>query len=139
MHLLTLCMLYALGLKTKTRNDGKIVVTSGGEFKAGLRAIQKLRDLATFFRCSQRLAKLKQLNDLYYLPAVNIEIDFKNGFGYDATLMRRSVKNTILFKMQGLTDQSSQFSFGVVQRAGVASSFDLSFRKIYLAMGAQKQ
>ncbi|OWZ21516.1 hypothetical protein PHMEG_0003932 [Phytophthora megakarya] len=93
MHLLRLCMLYALGLKENTRNDGKIVVTPGGEFKAGLRAIQKLRGLATFFSSPQRLARLKQLKDLYNLLAVNIEIDSKSRVGYAVTLMRRSVYN----------------------------------------------
>ncbi|KAG1694269.1 hypothetical protein DVH05_021622 [Phytophthora capsici] len=149
MHLLSLCLLYALGLKENTRNRGQSVITPGGEFRNGLKVIQKLRHLATFFNTPQRIAKLKQIKKALSLPAVNIEVDSKTRVGYVETLMRRSVLNhyafaqyfegalesetavwssiskddwTLITEMEGLTNQLAQFSLGEVQKQGVASS-----------------
>ncbi|EEY69597.1 uncharacterized protein PITG_18881 [Phytophthora infestans T30-4] len=122
MHLLSLCLLYALGLKENTRNRGQSIITPGGEFRNGLKVIQKL--------------------------PVNIEVDSKTRVGYAVTLMRRSVLNhyafaqyfeealdsetavwssiskddwTLITEMEGLTNQLAQFSLGEVQKQGVAS------------------
>ncbi|KAF4149899.1 hypothetical protein GN958_ATG00838 [Phytophthora infestans] len=126
------------------------IITPGGEFRNGLKAIQKLRDLATFFNTPQRITKLKQIKKALSLPAVDIEVDLKTRVGYAVTLMRRSVLNhyafaqyfegaldsetavwssiskddwTLITEMEGLTNQLAQFSLGEVQKQGVASSF----------------
>ncbi|ETP35211.1 hypothetical protein F442_16553 [Phytophthora nicotianae P10297] len=93
MHLLSLCILYAVGLKENTRNDGQDIVTPGGEFKDGSRVIQKLRDVATFFNTPQRLQKLKEIKKLYNLPPADIKVDAKTRVSYAISLMRRSVYN----------------------------------------------
>jgi len=163
MHLLSLCLLYGLGLKENTRNDGRDVVTPGGKFAAGNHVIQKLRDLATFFSKPDRLAKLKKIKEIFHLPAVNVAIDAKTRVGYAVTLMRRSIYNCYAFnqyfesappserliwssitspdwqlirEMEGLTDQFAQFSLGEVQKKGVASSYALLFRKL-LTLGVE--
>ncbi|KAF4133113.1 hAT family C-terminal dimerization region [Phytophthora infestans] len=162
MHLLSLCLLYALGLKENTRNRGQSIITPGGEFRNGLKVIQKLRDLATFFNTPQRITKLKQIKKALSLPAVNIEVDSKTRAGYAVTLMRRSVLNhyafaqyfegaldsetavwssiskddwTLITEMEGLTNQLAQFSLGEVQKQGVASSYVLLFRKMLVFAG----
>ncbi|KAG6956046.1 hypothetical protein JG687_00010830 [Phytophthora cactorum] len=48
MHLPSLCLLYALGMKEYTRDNGKTVVTPVYEFRNGCCVLQKLRNLATF-------------------------------------------------------------------------------------------
>ncbi|KUF85302.1 hypothetical protein AM587_10000761 [Phytophthora nicotianae] len=143
MHLLSLCLLYGLGLKKNTTSDGRVVVTLGGEFRDGLCVIQKLRDLASFFNSPSRLTELKQIKDVFGLPPVDIEVDSKTRVGYAVTLMRRSVFNHYAFtkyfesaplneqtlwssissadwelitEMEGLTDQLAQFSVGNVQK-----------------------
>ncbi|KAF1786314.1 hypothetical protein GQ600_4227 [Phytophthora cactorum] len=85
MYLLSLCILYALGLKENTRAGGQIVVTPGSEFPHGLRVLQKLRDLAVFFGKPLRLVKLKQIKEMSNLPAVNIEVDAKKSRIYSDT------------------------------------------------------
>lgn len=72
MHLLSQCLLYALGLKENTRNDGQLVVTPGGEFREGLHVIEKLRNLATYFNSPLRQLKLKQIKEFYNLPPPSI-------------------------------------------------------------------
>ncbi|KAG6951886.1 hypothetical protein JG687_00013334 [Phytophthora cactorum] len=72
MYLLSLCILYALGLKENTR-------------AGGLRVLQKLRDLAVFFGKPLRLVKLKQIKEMSNLPAVNIEVDAKKSRIYSDT------------------------------------------------------
>ncbi|KAF4148758.1 hAT family C-terminal dimerization region [Phytophthora infestans] len=118
------------------------IITPGGEFRNGLKVIQKLRDLATFFNTPQRITKLKQIKKALSLPGVNIEVDSKTRVGYAVTLIRRSVLNhyafaqyfegaldsetavwssiskddwTLITEMEGLTNQLAQFSLGEVK------------------------
>ncbi|KAG1683342.1 hypothetical protein DVH05_015074 [Phytophthora capsici] len=93
MHLLSLCILNAVGLKENTRNDGQEIVTPGGGFRKGYDVIKKLRDIATFFNSPQRLQKLKDIKKLYNLPSTDIKVDAKTRVGYAVSLMRRSVYN----------------------------------------------
>ncbi|KAE9272461.1 hypothetical protein PR003_g30195 [Phytophthora rubi] len=157
MHLLSLCLLYALGLKENTRQGGAITVTPGGKFSEGFHVIQLLRDLATFFTSPLRQGKLKQLKELYNLPRINTSIDAKTRVGYATTLLRRSVYNyyaftkyfetaasteqatwqklsdedwNLIVEMESITNQLAQFSLGEVQRSGVSSSYALLFRKL---------
>eukprot|EP00644_Phytophthora_capsici_P007054 jgi/Phyca11/62128/gw1.22.544.1 len=71
MHLLSLCILNAVGLKENTRNDGQEIVTPGGGFRKGYDVIKKLRDIATFFNSPQ-----------------HIKVDAKTRVGYAVSLMR---------------------------------------------------
>ncbi|GMF23227.1 unnamed protein product [Phytophthora fragariaefolia] len=157
MHLLSLCFLYTLGINENTRNDGQLVVTPGGGFRDGLRVVEKLGNLASFFNSPLRLAKLKKIKVFYNLPPINIEVDSKMRVGYAVTLVRRSIFNyyafklyfdsappngqtvwtditkedwTLIIKMESATDQLAQFSLGEVQKEGVASSCALLFRKM---------
>ncbi|EGZ07658.1 hypothetical protein PHYSODRAFT_565522 [Phytophthora sojae] len=122
-----LCLLYGLGLKENTRQDGACTVPPGGKFEEGLRVVKML------------------------------PIDAKTRVGYAVTLLRRSVYNYFAFakyfdtatsteqatwvniadadweliiKMGAVTNQLAQFSLGEVQKEGVSSSYVLLFRKI---------
>ncbi|KAF1793644.1 hypothetical protein JG687_00015812 [Phytophthora cactorum] len=142
MHLLSLCLLYALGMKENTRDNGKTVVTPGSEFRSGCRVLQKLRNLTTFANATLRLAKLNQLKELYLLPAINISIDSKTRVGYAVTLLRHSVYNHFAFTMyssedwvlitelEALTDQLAHYFFSDGQKKSVPSSYSLLFRKM---------
>ncbi|KAG6946601.1 hypothetical protein JG688_00015969, partial [Phytophthora aleatoria] len=116
--------------------------------RAGILVIKKLRELAIFFNSPLRLAKLKKVEELYGLPAINTAIGAKPRVGYAVTLMRRSVYNhyaftqyfktapasekdvwlnitsddwRLIIEMKAITDQLAQFSLGEVQKEGVAS------------------
>ncbi|KAG6975162.1 hypothetical protein JG688_00002652, partial [Phytophthora aleatoria] len=144
MHLTSLCLLCALGLKENTRKDG-------------IRVIQKLRDLATFFSFPSRAAKLKQIKAVYSLPDINIGVDANTRIGYAVKLMRRSIFNNYAFtkyfesapengqgtwlniskedwklisEMEGITDQLAEFSLGEVKIKTVSSTYGSLFRKI---------
>ncbi|KAG6953137.1 hypothetical protein JG688_00012973 [Phytophthora aleatoria] len=95
MHLLSLCLLYALGMKENTRDNG-------------CRVLQKLRNLTTFANATLRLAELNQLKELYLLPAINISIDSKTRVGYAVTLLRRSVYNHFAFTKYFETAHSNE-------------------------------
>ncbi|GMF61820.1 unnamed protein product [Phytophthora fragariaefolia] len=120
-HLASLCLLCALGLKENTtvRQDGRVVVTPGGEFREGLAVIQKLRDLATFFAYPTRQGKLKEIKTFFSLPDINIAADAKTRVGFSVKLMRRSI-----FKFYAFTN------LGEVQKETISSSFSLLFRKM---------
>ncbi|OWY96050.1 hypothetical protein PHMEG_00033783 [Phytophthora megakarya] len=157
MHQLSLCLLYALGLKENTRKDGTLIITPGGKFDEGLRIINLLRNLATFFGPPARETKLKQIKNLYNLPCVNISIDAKTRVGYAVTLMRRTIYNfyafskyfetapvkeqamwceitsddwNLIIEMEAITNELAAFSLGEVQKKSVSSSFALLFRKL---------
>ncbi|KAG6945679.1 hypothetical protein JG687_00017139, partial [Phytophthora cactorum] len=107
--------------------------------RAGLLVIQKLRELAIFFNSPLRLPKLKKVEELYGLPAINTAIDAKPRVGYAVTLMRRSVYNhyaftqyfindwRLIIEMKAITDQLAQFSLGEMQKEGAASLYALLF------------
>ena len=71
MRILNLILLYGIGFKEHYQTKNKIrrvVLSVGGEFKAGAHIVSCLRDICTYFRTGQRLQALKNVQDMYVAP-----------------------------------------------------------------------
>ncbi|EEY65503.1 uncharacterized protein PITG_16815 [Phytophthora infestans T30-4] len=125
MHLLSLCLLYALGLKENTRNRGQSIITPGGEFRKGLKVIQKLPGYAV------TLMRRSVLNHYAFAQY------FEGALDSETAVWSSIAKDdwTLITEMEGLTNQLAQFSLGEVQKQGVASSYVLLFRKMLVFAG----
>ncbi|EGZ27749.1 hypothetical protein PHYSODRAFT_308840 [Phytophthora sojae] len=113
MHLLSQCLLYALGLKENTRNDGQLVVTPGGEFREGLHVIEKLLGYAVTLM--RRSVFNHYAFTQYFESAPASDRDVWTSITMDDW--------KLIIEMEAVTDQLAQFSLGEVQKESVASSY----------------
>ncbi|KAH9151745.1 hypothetical protein AeRB84_005710 [Aphanomyces euteiches] len=148
MHILSLCMLYALGMRENT-SKGE-VSTPGGPFPQGPILIDKLRSLAAFFEAPQRSHKLDKVKTEFRLPNIRAHVDAPTRIGFVSSLLSSSLLNEYAYKMyfetypddkvdvfrsissddwelaaelEGIMNALAAFNLGEVQTEKVSASF----------------
>ncbi|KAE8880819.1 hypothetical protein PF002_g12936 [Phytophthora fragariae] len=110
MHILNLCLQYAIGIrenketvsvydpKTGAKARNKRYYTVGGEFKKGRQLIKAVRDLNNHFSTDQRCKGLEGAQDFFSLPKLKTTVDCETRVAYTVKLFQHSIVNCSAFQ-----------------------------------------
>ncbi|KAI9980947.1 hypothetical protein PInf_010297 [Phytophthora infestans] len=110
MHVLNLCMQYAIGMRenketvevydpaTNACKREKRYCTVGGAFEEGRDLIKRVRALNNYFSTQQRCQRLEKMQEFYGLPKIGPTLDCDTRVAFTVKLLERSIVNYSAFQ-----------------------------------------
>ncbi|KAI9998508.1 hypothetical protein PInf_002899 [Phytophthora infestans] len=111
MHVLNLCLQYAMGLRenketvevyypvTNTRKREQHYCTVGGAFEEGRDLIKNVRALNNYFSTQLRCKRLEEVQALFKLPKLKTVVDCDTRVGFTLKLFQRTIVNYKTFSV----------------------------------------